>query len=155
MGATQLTGKQVSDGSVQRQDLDVTNAGFAVIRKILAGIGISLSSSGVDAGTGDVTVSVTGTNYGTTTLDFGATPGTNVVVKTITGLTGITSDSNIRAWIMTESNANHNAYEHSTILAMEVSLSCGNIVVGTGFDITAATQLRLTGLVSCHYVWGK
>jgi hypothetical protein len=60
MGATQITGTQIRDGSVQRKDLDVTTTGQAVIRKVIAGSGISLSWTGVDAGTGDVTISSTG-----------------------------------------------------------------------------------------------
>ena len=56
MPQTQLKGTQVSDGSIQRQDLDVSTAGSAVIRKLIAGTGVTLSSTGVDAGTGDVTV---------------------------------------------------------------------------------------------------
>lgn len=56
MARTQLTGSQVSDGSVARADLNTSTAGSAVITKIIAGTGITLSSTGADAGTGDVTV---------------------------------------------------------------------------------------------------
>lgn len=58
MPPTQLRGTQIADGGVQRQDLDVSTPGSAVIRKVLAGTRVSLSSTGPDAGTGDVTVSV-------------------------------------------------------------------------------------------------
>lgn len=57
MAITRLTGIQLADGSVQRQDLDTTTAGSAVIRRALAGNGVTLASTGVDAGTGDVTIS--------------------------------------------------------------------------------------------------
>jgi len=56
MAKTQLTGRQIGDGSVQRPDLDVSTAGAAVIAKVLAGGGIGLTSTGPDAGTGDVTI---------------------------------------------------------------------------------------------------
>ena len=56
MARTQITGKQVGDGSVQRDDLDVITPGNAVIRKIIAGANITISSTGPDAGTGDVTI---------------------------------------------------------------------------------------------------
>lgn len=56
MAATLIRGKQVLDGGIQRDDLDVTTAGQAVVRKILAGLGISLAFTGVDSGTGDVTI---------------------------------------------------------------------------------------------------
>lgn len=61
MGRTFLTGGQVKDGSVQKVDLDTTTTGQAVITKVIAGTSISISSTGVDAGTGDVTVNLGGT----------------------------------------------------------------------------------------------
>jgi hypothetical protein len=57
---TQITGDQVKDATIQRKDLDVTTTGQAVATKVVAGDNISISSTGVDSGTGDVTVSVTG-----------------------------------------------------------------------------------------------
>ena len=58
MPRTLITGSQVNDETVQRVDLNSTTAGQAVIKKIIGGAGISLVSTGVDAGTGDVTVSI-------------------------------------------------------------------------------------------------
>lgn len=60
MARTQLTGEQVNDGSIQRVDLDATTSGAAVIKKVIAGTNITISSTGVDAGTGDVTINATG-----------------------------------------------------------------------------------------------
>lgn len=57
MPPTTIRGGQVLDGSVQRADLDSTTVGQAVVRKIVQGSGITLSSTGADSGTGDVTVS--------------------------------------------------------------------------------------------------
>lgn len=57
MPRTEIRGEQLRDGEVQRDDLDITTTGQAVTRKIVAGTNISLSSTGVDSGTGDVTVS--------------------------------------------------------------------------------------------------
>lgn len=59
MARTQITGQQVLDGSVQRADIDTITAASAVIAKVLAGSGVALTSTGVDSGTGDVTVSTT------------------------------------------------------------------------------------------------
>lgn len=56
MGRTQLTTREI--GSVQRNDFDTTTSGQAVITKAVAGTNISLSSTGADAGTGDVTISI-------------------------------------------------------------------------------------------------
>ena len=52
MARTRISGQQVEDGTIKRADLDVTTAGEAVIRKLIAGTGITLSSTGPDAGTG-------------------------------------------------------------------------------------------------------
>lgn len=52
-GTTDILG-----GSVIRYALNTTTPNQAVIRKIIAGNGISISSTGVDPGTGDVTISI-------------------------------------------------------------------------------------------------
>lgn len=64
MARTQFTGTQVTDGSIQRADLDVTTAGSAVLRKVIAGTNITFTSTGPDAGTGDVTISDTAPTLG-------------------------------------------------------------------------------------------
>jgi hypothetical protein len=61
MPVTGLRGRQIRDGDVLRADLNTSTSGSAVITKIIAGTNISISSTGVDAGTGDVTISATGT----------------------------------------------------------------------------------------------
>lgn len=56
MAITTLTTQQF--GGVQRDDIDITTTTQALITKAVQGTGISLSSTGVDAGTGDVTINV-------------------------------------------------------------------------------------------------
>jgi hypothetical protein len=56
----EITGRQVRDASIQRVDLDISTPGQAVITKLIAGSGVTLSQTGADAGTGDVTINVTG-----------------------------------------------------------------------------------------------
>lgn len=53
---SEISSKQIKDGEVKRADLNTATSGSAVIRKVIAGTGISLGSTGADAGTGDVTV---------------------------------------------------------------------------------------------------
>lgn len=60
MAQTLFGGSQVRDGSIGRSDLNVTIAGESVIRKIIAGTNVTISSTGVDEGTGDVTINATG-----------------------------------------------------------------------------------------------
>ena len=60
MPVTGLRGRQILDGDVLRNDLNTTTSGSAVITKIIAGTNITISSTGVDAGTGDVTINASG-----------------------------------------------------------------------------------------------
>jgi hypothetical protein len=57
MAITAIRGKQVLDGSIQRADLDTSTTGQAVVAKLVQGSNITLSSTGADSGTGDVTIS--------------------------------------------------------------------------------------------------
>lgn len=57
MAVTQIKSEQIGPEEVTRQDLNTTQSGEAVITKIIAGTGVSLASTGADAGTGDVTIS--------------------------------------------------------------------------------------------------
>ena len=61
MGKTEIRGTQVTDGSIGRVDLNTTQSGLAVVTKIVTAgsTGILLNeSSGVDNGTGDVSLKV-------------------------------------------------------------------------------------------------
>jgi hypothetical protein len=61
VAATEILTGQIKDGTIARSDLNASTTGEAVIRKIVAGTLINIGSTGVDAGTGDVTVNVTQT----------------------------------------------------------------------------------------------
>jgi len=54
----EIKSHQIDDGEVKRADLNTTETGSAVATKVIAGDGIELSSTGIDSGTGDVTVGV-------------------------------------------------------------------------------------------------
>lgn len=59
MPRTQVRSDDIGDSEVKRQDLNITTPSEAVIRKVVAGDYISLSETGADPGTGDVTINVT------------------------------------------------------------------------------------------------
>lgn len=58
MARTQLSGLAIANGSLQREDMDITTPGNAMITKVIAGSTMKITSTGGDAGTGDVTIEV-------------------------------------------------------------------------------------------------
>jgi len=58
MGKTNIRSRQIFDGGVKRDDINVTETGQAVVAKVTTGTGLTQTSSGVDTGTGDVEVSL-------------------------------------------------------------------------------------------------
>lgn len=55
--------EQIRDGEIKRPDLNTNEPGQAVITKVISGNRILIDSSGVDDGTGDVTINVENQNY--------------------------------------------------------------------------------------------
>jgi microcystin-dependent protein len=62
MSKTEVSGKTIKDGSIQRRDIDVTSEGQSLITKVIPGNNVIISSTGADAGTGDVTIEFTALN---------------------------------------------------------------------------------------------
>lgn len=98
---------------------------------------------------------------GTTTINFGAAPGSFQASVAITGQTGIVSGSLVEAWIMPTATSDHSADEH---LINPPRLMAGNIVAGTGFTIygfapdTAGSGVdssasKLYGQYTVAWVW--
>jgi len=59
MAANQINGAtQIASGTVTRSRHNTATSGSAVITKVIAGTNTSISSTGADAGTGDVTVNI-------------------------------------------------------------------------------------------------
>jgi len=79
-------------------------------------------------------------NAGTTTVDFGAFPGGSDAQVTVTGQTGIVSGSVLQAWLVAQPTADHTADEHRV---ETISVTCGNIVANTSFDIYAQNTSQL------------
>jgi hypothetical protein len=62
MAATNVRSGQILDATISRVDLNTSgSAGTCVIAKAVQGSGIALTSTGGDAGTGDVTISLAAT----------------------------------------------------------------------------------------------
>ncbi len=77
---------------------------------------------------------------GTTTVNFGAFPGTSDTSVTVTGQATILAGSLVEAWIFPTATADHSADEHwlETIKVM-----AGNVVAGVGFTIYAVNTSQL------------
>lgn len=74
---------------------------------------------------------------GTTTVNFGAFPGSTDTTVAITGQTGILASSLVEAWVFPTATADHSADEHWVDGPQVVA---GNIVAGTGFTIYASVK---------------
>jgi hypothetical protein len=104
MARTQLPTTLIADETIVRADLNVSTAGSAVIRKIVQGTGITISSSGIDTGTGDVTISlntssvVTSFNNRTGAVSLNSSDittalGFNPISSAVISLNGVTTAS--------------------------------------------------------------
>lgn len=69
---------------------------------------------------------------GTTTVNFGAFPGSYDTSVNVTGQASITGTSLVEAWIYPTATADHSADEH---LMTEIKVRAGNISAGVGFTI--------------------
>lgn len=58
-GRTRISSREIRNSEIKKDDVNITESGQALITQILAGVGISLDWSGVDEGTGVVTISAT------------------------------------------------------------------------------------------------
>lgn len=63
MGGTRVKGKLIEDGTIQRVDVDTSTSGQALITRVIAGTGVTISSTGTDTGTGDVTINAGTSEY--------------------------------------------------------------------------------------------
>lgn len=60
MARTQIPTRQIGDQQVTRPDLNVDVVGEAVVAKIIAGTNVTITETGADPGTGDVTINASG-----------------------------------------------------------------------------------------------
>jgi len=101
-GATDILG-----GSIIRYDLNTTTPTQAVIRKIIAGTGVSITSTGVDSGTGDVTINldVSGIGGGLLSLN-GLSVSTQTFATSTTGTNfTITSSGSVHTFNLPDASA--------------------------------------------------
>lgn len=74
---------------------------------------------------------------GTTTIDFGAYPGSPDASIAVTGQTSITASSLVEAWIFPTATADHSIDEHIIDAPRVIA---GNVSAGVGFTIYGFAQ---------------
>jgi hypothetical protein len=84
MGQTAIQSDGLASGCITRSKLNTTLAASAVVAKVLNGVGIAAAKTGVDTGTGDVTLSVDQTFTPTWTGEH--TFNQNIALATSTGV---------------------------------------------------------------------
>lgn len=94
MARTQISGTLIEDFTIGRPDINTTIAGQALITKLLVGGGLTVTRTGVDIGTGDVTISL---NTGALVTSFNSRQGAVTLsgtdVTTALGFTPISGET--------------------------------------------------------------
>jgi hypothetical protein len=111
-----------------------TNATLTQERVLTAGTGITLTDGGAG---GNLTIEAAGANTALVTVDFGTGKGDTSTTATATGLAWVTALSAISASVV-GTRAEDAAVE-------ELSLAIGDLVVGDGFTVYAASPLGSVG----------
>lgn len=98
MPNTSVRSRQIFDGDIVRADINTTTTGSALITKLIAGSGLSISTStGVDSGTGDVTLTLS--TSGVTASTYGSTTQIPVItVDSFGRITAVTTASPTTTW---------------------------------------------------------
>jgi len=78
---------------------------------------------------------------GTTTIDFGAFPGSSHATVAVTGQASILAGSLVEAWLFPAATADHTADEH---VVETIKVMAGDVVAGTGFTVYALNTNTLT-----------
>ena len=93
------------------------------------------------------------TGTGTSTIDFGAYPGSSEASVVVTGQTGISATSKAEAFIMgDDTSSSHTAADHRYLSAL-MGCTCSTPTAGSGFTIYARALDKLQGTWTLRWVW--
>ena len=136
MPETQLRSEQFGPGEVKRSDINIDESSAALITKVIAGTGLQLSSStGVDSGTGDVTLAIDSHTHSMSDI-------TDVTITSVADNDILAYDSGSALWI------NQNAAEAGIEPAVNLTINRALISNGSGgLAVSAVTNTEL-GYVS-------
>jgi fatty acid-binding protein DegV len=150
------SGSAIGNGRVEiTGSIVVTNGISGSLTKLKDGTSYLIAGTSITITTGSsgaVTIASTGgtVNTGSTSLDFGLAPGTNIVSASVTGQASIVAGSQINAWIAASTTATHNMTEH---LLAPIVVKCGPATAGSGFIIYAYSEIRMTGVFTVQWFW--
>jgi hypothetical protein len=130
MARTELSSAQIRDASIARVDLNTQTPGAAVVAKIVAGAGITISQTGADSGTGDVTVSASG-----------GAPAAHATTHNTGGIDPLTA---LSAAILTTGSL---PFARVQLSATAKLLGRGSAGAGAMEEVTLGTGLSMTGTV--------
>lgn len=105
---------------------------------------------------GDTVVGAGGgsSNFGTVTIDFGASPGSNEATVDVTGETGISSTSKVSIFVMgSDTSVDHTAADHKYLLAL-ASFVAHTVVTGVGFTVGGRSIHKMQGKWTLRWTWG-
>lgn len=151
-----LTGKQIRDGSVQRDDLDISTVGQSVVRKIIQGSGVIISSTGADSGTGDVTINATGGSASLLSAILDFSDGDTFKRFSISDA-GVLSTSKIngtirRPDVVDDSQDRGYIFIHNIVRIYNGGFDL--LVACTGWGMDDPVELPPLGTVEFHYIKG-
>ena len=89
---------------------------------------------------------------GSTTIDFGAFPGSNTATAAVTGQAGIGAGSRVNAWLVATATGDHTIADHTFAMTL-CGVGAGSIVAATGFTIYAQSNEKMQGTYTVHWAW--
>lgn len=133
MPRTQIGTTLIEDGSVRRVDINTTLTGAALITKLLVNSPLTISSTGVDSGTGDVTLGLSTANLVTSfNTRVGAVTLSGSDVTTALGFTPISGESDTLATVTSRGASTTNA----------ITVGNGTFTTTTGASISIGTSAQ-------------